>query len=88
MTDCYLIPRVFVAQVFTEDHAALTGAREVVFVDELAPEKSWNVNLNYVKKFYFKQGAIFDIDFRFTFHDFSGANSSTKTTSLAPVKAA
>ncbi len=52
-----------VAQVFTEDHAALTGAREVVFVDELAPEKSWNVNLNYVKKFYLKQGAIFDIDF-------------------------
>ena len=52
-----------VAQVFTEDHAALTGAREVVFVDELAPEKSWNVNLNYVKKFYLKQGVIFDIDF-------------------------
>ena len=52
-----------VAQVFTEDHAALTGAREVVFVDKLAPEKSWNVNLNYVKKFYLKQGAIFDIDF-------------------------
>ena len=52
-----------VAQVFTEDHAALTGAREVVFDAELAPEKSWNVNLNYVKKFYLKQGAIFDIDF-------------------------
>ena len=51
-----------VAQVFTEDHAALTGAREVVFVDELEPEKSWNINLNYVKKFYFKQGVIFDID--------------------------
>ena len=51
-----------VAQVFTEDHAALTGAREVVFVDELAPEKSWNINLNYVKTFYFKQGVIFDID--------------------------
>ena len=51
-----------VAQVFTEDHAALSGAREVVFVDELAPEKSWNINLNYVKTFYFKQGVIFDID--------------------------
>ncbi len=51
-----------VAQVFTEDHAALTGAREVVFVDELAPEKSRNINLNYVKTFYFKQGVIFDID--------------------------
>ena len=39
-----------VAQVFTEDHAALTGAREVVFVDELAPEKSWNVNLKSISK--------------------------------------
>lgn len=52
-----------VAQVFTEDHAALTGARDVVFVDELKPEQSWNVNLNYVKKYYFKKGTIFDIDF-------------------------
>ena len=58
-----------VAQVFTEDHAALTGAREVVFVDELEPEKSWNINLNYVKTFYFKEGVIFDIDFSL-FHTF------------------
>ena len=34
----------------------------MVFVDELEPEKSWNINLNYVKTFYFKQGVIFDID--------------------------
>ena len=39
-----------VANVFTEDHAALTGAREVEFDGELEPETSWNVNLNYVKK--------------------------------------
>ena len=39
-----------VANVFTEDHAALTGARKVEFVDELAPETSWNGNINYVKK--------------------------------------
>jgi len=39
-----------VANIFTEDHAALTGAREVVFEDELKPETSWNANLNYVKK--------------------------------------
>ncbi len=39
-----------VANVFTEDHAALTGSREVVFLDDLNPETSWNVNLNYVKK--------------------------------------
>lgn len=39
-----------VVSVFTEDHAALTGAREVVINGELKPERSWNVNLNYTKK--------------------------------------
>ena len=39
-----------VANVFTEDHAALTGAREVEFQGDLDPETSWNVNINYVKK--------------------------------------
>ena len=39
-----------VANVFTEDHAALTGAREVEFNGELNPETSWNGNVNYVKK--------------------------------------
>ena len=51
-----------VAQVFTEDHAALTGARDVVFLNDLEPEKSWNTNLNYVKKVYLKEGAIIDFD--------------------------
>jgi outer membrane receptor for ferrienterochelin and colicins len=39
-----------VANVFTEDHAALTGARTVEFDGELEPETSWNANVNYVKK--------------------------------------
>ncbi|MCY4215395.1 MAG: TonB-dependent receptor plug domain-containing protein [Flavobacteriaceae bacterium] len=52
-----------VVQVFTEDHAALTGARDVVFLNDLDPERSWNVNLNYVKNIYFKQGVILDFDF-------------------------
>ena len=51
-----------VAQVFTEDHAALTGAREVVFLGDLDPEKSWNTNLNYIQKFYLEQGLIIDLD--------------------------
>lgn len=38
-----------VANVFTEDHAALTGAREVVFEAALKPETSWSGNLNFVK---------------------------------------
>ncbi len=51
-----------VTQVFTEDHAALTGARDVVFLNDLKPEKSWNINLNYVRKIYFTQGHIIDFD--------------------------
>lgn len=36
-----------VVNLFTEDHAALTGARSVIIENELKPEQSWNVNLNY-----------------------------------------
>ena len=36
-----------VVNVFTEDHASLTGARQVVFAGELKPERSYNANLNY-----------------------------------------
>ena len=51
-----------IAQVFTEDHATLTGAREVVFLDELKPEQSWNINFNFVQKFYLTKGGIIDFD--------------------------
>lgn len=39
-----------VVNLFTEDHAALTGAREVVIAEALDPERSYNLNLNYVLK--------------------------------------
>ena len=51
-----------IVNVFTEDHAALTGARDVIFMEELSPEKSWNFNLNYVKDYYTKKGQIFKFD--------------------------
>ncbi|MDG1278674.1 MAG: TonB-dependent receptor [Algoriphagus sp.] len=51
-----------VANVFTEDHAALTGAREVVFTEELRPETSWNTNVNLVKKIYTDGGTFIGID--------------------------
>ncbi len=51
-----------VANVFTEDHAALTGARDVVFDGELQPETSWNANLNFVKKIYTKGGTYIGLD--------------------------
>ncbi|MBK8669729.1 MAG: TonB-dependent receptor [Saprospiraceae bacterium] len=36
-----------VANVFSEDHAALTGAREVIIASNLKPEKSYNFNINH-----------------------------------------
>lgn len=39
-----------VVNLFTEDHAALTGARDVIIAEELKPERSFNGNLNYVLK--------------------------------------
>ncbi|MFC5623747.1 TonB-dependent receptor [Algoriphagus winogradskyi] len=51
-----------VANVFTEDHAALTGARDVIFTEELKPEQSCNVNANLVKKFYTDKGTFIGLD--------------------------
>ena len=39
-----------VVNLFTEDHAALTGARDVVIKEKLNPEQSYNANLNYILK--------------------------------------
>ncbi len=51
-----------VVNLFTEEHAALTGAREVIIKDELNPEESYNITLNYLKKLYLKNGMYFTID--------------------------
>jgi outer membrane receptor for ferrienterochelin and colicins len=51
-----------VANVFTEDHAALTGAREVVFAEELNPETSWNTNLNFVKQIFTDNNTFITLD--------------------------
>lgn len=52
-----------VVSVFTEDHAALTGARTTEIVEELKPERSMNVNLNYYGSIYFKNGNVLKLDF-------------------------
>jgi len=52
-----------VVNIFTEDHAALTGARTVVINEELKPERTYNVNLNYLKKIYSNKGSFFGLDF-------------------------
>jgi outer membrane receptor for ferrienterochelin and colicins len=47
-----------VVNIFTEDHAALTGARSVEITEQLEPEKSYNVNLNYSRKLGGPSGAF------------------------------
>lgn len=47
-----------VVNLFTEDHAALSGARQVIVTRKLNPETSWNVNANYSRFIYHKFGYI------------------------------
>lgn len=47
-----------VVNLFTEDHAALTGARKVVIAEKLKPEQSWNGNLNYTTTIQHKHGFV------------------------------
>lgn len=51
-----------VVNLFTEDHAALTGSRDVVLKNDLKPEKSVNVNLNYIQKINFGNGTFMGIE--------------------------
>ncbi|MBC7935348.1 MAG: TonB-dependent receptor [Rhizobacter sp.] len=51
-----------VVNLFTEDHAALTGARVVEIKNELKPERSYNANINYIKKFHTRNGSAVNID--------------------------
>ncbi|WP_066223216.1 TonB-dependent receptor [Formosa haliotis] len=51
-----------VVNLFTEEHAALTGSRDVIIENELKPERSYNINLNYLKTFYTKQHQIITVD--------------------------
>jgi outer membrane receptor for ferrienterochelin and colicins len=52
-----------VVNVFTEDHAALTGSRIVEIETSLNPEKSYNLNINYLKNFYLRKSTILSLDF-------------------------
>ncbi len=60
-----------VVNLFTEDHAALTGARDVVITEELKPERSINFNLNYLKKIYSDNGTFIGIDASAFYTNFS-----------------
>lgn len=47
-----------VVSLFTEEHKALTGAREVVIAEELKPERSINFNVNHAYKWLLDDGYI------------------------------
>ncbi len=51
-----------VVSLFTEEHAALTGAREVIIEEALNPERSYNLNLNYLRKWYLTGGTYLSLD--------------------------
>jgi outer membrane receptor for ferrienterochelin and colicins len=69
-----------VVNLFTEDHAALTGSREVVIANNLNPEKSMNANLNYIKKVYFDNGTFLGIETTAFYTQFSNKIVSDYTT--------
>jgi len=51
-----------VVNLFTEDHAAITGAREVEIEEDLKPERSINVNVNYIKKLQIGDGNLLQFE--------------------------
>jgi outer membrane receptor for ferrienterochelin and colicins len=59
-----------VANVFNEDHAALSGAREVILEENLKPEKSYNANINHVTRFFPSFGFV-TLDFSVFYNYFT-----------------
>lgn len=51
-----------VVNIFTENHAALTGARDLVIEEQLAPEQSYNFTVNFYKKIYTSSGWILGLE--------------------------
>lgn len=51
-----------IVNIFTEDHAALIGARDVIIADDIAPEQSYNANLNFNKSIVTKKKKMINID--------------------------
>jgi outer membrane receptor for ferrienterochelin and colicins len=60
-----------IVNVFTEDHLALSGAREVVFRETINPEKSVNATFNYLLKTPFENQWIMNWDFSAFYYHFT-----------------
>lgn len=57
--------------VFTEDHAALTGARDVVFTEKIEPETSYNGSLNIIYKMPFLRSRVITWDLNCFYYHFT-----------------
>lgn len=51
-----------IVNLFTEEHAALTGSRDVIVLEALKPERSINANINYLKKIYTNNGNFIGLE--------------------------
>lgn len=51
-----------IVNLFTEEHAALTGSRDVIVLETLKPERSYNANLNYLRKMYVGNGNFIGLE--------------------------
>ena len=51
-----------IVNIFTEDHAALTGSRTVDITEEIRPETSYNANINLNKIFLTKRNGTINLD--------------------------
>lgn len=51
-----------VVNLFTEEHAALTGSRDVIVLEDLKPERSYNANVNFLKKLYLNDGSFIGVE--------------------------
>ncbi len=51
-----------VVNLFTEDHAAITGARKVYITESLRPERSWNFNMNYAAQYKWADSSLFNVE--------------------------
>ncbi|MFT3794621.1 TonB-dependent receptor [Flavobacterium sp.] len=51
-----------IVNLFTEEHAALTGSRDVIVLEDLKPERSYNANLNYLRKIRLEDGSFIGLE--------------------------
>lgn len=51
-----------VANIFTEEHEAMTGGRTIIIDKNIKPERSYSLNANYMKKIYLMSGTFLNFD--------------------------